>query len=152
MLDIQDNIEYIIKKHETLTTILPIHVYINRINNRLVFKIKDGYKLELQTPETVKLIGSPKKLIDKTKIGENAPSLEVVEVVLDEHYQQNSEVLYTCMPNKSYTYLWNVEPSNLLFLKPYNTEFEEIIIKLANQNGSLLEMEDKVNLTLFINK
>ena len=48
--DIQDYIKYIIKKREALTTIPPIHVYINRINNRLVFKIKDGYKLELQTP------------------------------------------------------------------------------------------------------
>ena len=44
--DIQDYIEYIIKKHETLTAMSPIHVYINRINNRLVFEIKDGYKLE----------------------------------------------------------------------------------------------------------
>ena len=52
VLYIQDYIEYIIKKHETLTAIPPIHVYINRINNRLVFKIKDGYKLGLQTPET----------------------------------------------------------------------------------------------------
>ena len=43
--DIQVYIEYIIKKHETLTTIPPIHVYINRINNRLVFRIKDEYKL-----------------------------------------------------------------------------------------------------------
>ena len=51
----------IIKKHETLTTLPPIHVYINRINNRLVFKIKDGYKLELQTPETMKLFSSTKK-------------------------------------------------------------------------------------------
>ena len=40
--DIQDYIEYIIKKLETLTTSLPIHVYISRINNRLVFRIKDG--------------------------------------------------------------------------------------------------------------
>ena len=59
--DIQDYIEYIIKKHETLTTLPPIHVYINRINNRLVFKIKDGYKLELQMPETMKLFSSTKK-------------------------------------------------------------------------------------------
>ena len=57
--DIQDYIKYIIKKHKTLT-IPPIHVYINRINNRLMFKIKDGYKLELQTPETMKLFGSTK--------------------------------------------------------------------------------------------
>ena len=80
--DIQDYIEFIIKKHETLTTIPPIHVYINRINNRLVFKIKDGYKLELQTPETMKVFGSTKKLIGKTKNGEKVPSLEAVEVVL----------------------------------------------------------------------
>ena len=59
--DIQDYTEYIIKKHETLTKIPPIHVYINKINNRLVFKIKDGYKLELQTRETMKLFGSIKK-------------------------------------------------------------------------------------------
>ena len=47
-----------------------------------MFEIKDGYKLELQTPETMKLFGSTKKLIDKTKNGENIPSLEVAEVVL----------------------------------------------------------------------
>ena len=68
--DIQGYFEFIIKKHEILTKIPPIHVYIDRINNGLVFKIKDGYKLELQTPETVKLFGSTKKLIDKTKNGE----------------------------------------------------------------------------------
>ena len=94
---IQDYIEYIIKKRGTLTTVPPIHAYINRINNRLVFKIKDGYKLELQTPETMKLFGSTKKLIDKTKNGENVPSLEVAEVVLvqcnlvNNQYQQKSE-------------------------------------------------------------
>ena len=44
--DIQDCIEYIIKKHKTLKKIPPIYVYINRINNRLEFKIKDGYNLE----------------------------------------------------------------------------------------------------------
>ena len=49
----QDYIEFIIKMHETLNTIPPIHVYINTIDNRLVFKIKDGYRIELQTPETI---------------------------------------------------------------------------------------------------
>ena len=47
--DIQDYIGCIIKNHGTLTTIPPIDVYVNRINNRLVFKIENGYKLELQT-------------------------------------------------------------------------------------------------------
>ena len=66
--DIQDYIAFIVKKHETLTTIPPFHVYINIIDDRLVFKIKDGYKLELQMPETMKLFGSTRKLIDKQKM------------------------------------------------------------------------------------
>ena len=128
MSDIQDYIEYITKKHETVTTIPPIHVYINRIDNRLVFKTKDGYKLESQMPEIMELSGSTKKLIDKRKNGEIFSSLEVVEVVLvecnlvDYQYQQKSGVLHFFTPNKSYAYLLNVEPSSLIFLKTYNTE------------------------------
>ena len=105
----------------------------------------------------MKLFGSTKKLIDKTKNEENVPSLEVFEVVLvqcnlvDNQYQQNSEVLYTFTPNKSYAYLLNVEPSSLMFLITYNTNFGEIIITFADQNGRLLDIEDKVNLTLVIN-
>ena len=52
------------------------------MNNRLVLKIKNGYKLELQMPETIKLFGSTNKLMDKKINGENVPSLEVVKVVL----------------------------------------------------------------------
>ena len=63
--DIQDYIEYIIKTHERLTAIPPIHVYINRINIRLVFKVKDGQNLELQTPGKMKLFCSTKKIIEK---------------------------------------------------------------------------------------
>ena len=98
------------------------------------------------------------KLIDKTNNGESVPSLEVVEVVLvqcnlvDNQYKQKSEVLHTFTPNKSYVYQLNVEPSNFVFLKTYNTEFDEIIITFTDQNGRLLEIEGKVNLTLLINK
>ena len=67
-----------IKKRETLSGNTPIHIYSNSMNNRLVFKIKNGYKLELQTPEKIKFFGSTKKLIEKTRNGEN---LEVLEVV-----------------------------------------------------------------------
>ena len=156
--DIQYYIEHTIKKHGTLTTIPPVHVYINRINNRLVFEIKDGYKLELQMPETMELFSSTKKLIDKIKNGEKGPSLEVAEVVIvqcnlvDNQYQQKSEVLYTFTPNKSYTHLLNVEPNNLVFLKTYSTEFDEIIITFTDQNDRPFETEEKVNLTLLINK
>ena len=56
------------------------------------------------------------------------------------------------MPNKSDVYLLNVEPSNLTILKTYNTEFDKIIITFTDQNGGLLEIEDKVSLALLINK
>ena len=79
----------------------------------------------------MKLFGSTKKIIGKTKNGENVPSTEVVELFLvqcnlvDNQYQQKSEVLCTFTLNKSYAYLLNVEPINLVFLKTYNTEFGE---------------------------
>ena len=123
-----------------------------------MFKIKDGYMLELQTPETMKFIGSTKKIIDKTKNWENVPSLEVAEVALVQHnlvdnqWQQKSEVLYTFTPNKSYAYLLNAESSNLVFLKSYNTEFDQLVITFMDQNGRPLEIGDKVNLTLLISK
>ena len=80
--DIQDYFEFIIKKHETLTENPSIQIYPNKIKNRIVFKIKTGYKLELLTSETMKLLGSTNKVVDKNKNGENVPKLESVEVVL----------------------------------------------------------------------
>ena len=71
-------------------------MYINRIENRIMFKIKSGYYLELLTPETIKLLGSPESKITKNKNGENVPHLEVIELVLvhcnlvNNDYQQDS--------------------------------------------------------------
>ena len=70
--------------------------------------------------------------------------------LVDNQYQQKSEVLYTFTPNKPYPYLLNVEPSNLVFLKSCNTDFDDIIITFTDQNGRPLEIEDKVNLTRLI--
>ena len=72
--------------------------------------------------------------------------------LIDNQYQQKSEVLYTFTPNKSYTYLLNTEPINLVLLKTYNIEFDEIVITFTNQNGKLLGIKDKINLTLLVNK
>ena len=80
--DIQDYFEFIIKKHETLTENPSIQIYPNKIKNRIIFKIKNDYKLELLTPETMKLLGSTKKVVVKDKNGENVPKLEIVEAVL----------------------------------------------------------------------
>ena len=82
IVDIKDYFEFIIKKHETLTENPPVEIYMNKIKNRIVLNIKTGYKLELLTPETMKLLGSTKKDVDKDKDGENVPKLESVEVVL----------------------------------------------------------------------
>ena len=65
--DIQDYFEFIIKNHETLTENLPVEIYPNKIKNRIVFKIKTGYKLELLTPETMRFSGSTKKVLLKIK-------------------------------------------------------------------------------------
>ena len=73
--DIQDYFEFIIKKHETLTDNPSIKIYSNKIKNRIVFKIKTGYKLELLTPETMKLLGSTNKVVDKDKNSENVNKL-----------------------------------------------------------------------------
>ena len=104
--EIQDYIEYIIKKHETIGETVPILIYTNTINNRIVFKIKSRYKLELLSKETMKLLGSTKNIIDSDKNSENVPKLENVEVVLvdcnlvNNSYQQHSRVSFTFVPTK----------------------------------------------------
>ena len=79
--DIQDYFEFIIKKHENLTDNPPVQIYLNKIKNIIVFKIKTGYKLEFLTPDTMKLLGSTKNDVGKDKNGETVPKLESVEVV-----------------------------------------------------------------------
>ena len=106
--DIQDYFEYIIKKHETIADNPPVRTYVNKIRNRIIFKIKTGYKLELLTKETMQLLGSSKKDIDQNKNGEIVPRLETVEVLLvhcnleNNNYQQVSKVLFTFVPNKQF--------------------------------------------------
>ena len=128
---IQNYIEYIIKKHETIGETAPIIIYANTITNRVVFKIKTGYKLELLSKETMKLLGSTKDTIDTYKNSENVLRLENVEVVLvhcnlvNNSYQQASRVLFTFVPNKQYGELISISPHSLVFLKTTNTEFSE---------------------------
>ena len=60
----QNYFEYVIKKHETIADTAPILIYTNNVINRIVFKIKTGYKLELLSKETMKLLGSTSNIID----------------------------------------------------------------------------------------
>ena len=155
--EIQDYIEYIIKKHETIGETAPILIYANTIINRILFKMKTGYKLELLSKETMKLLGSTKDTIDVDENSENVPRLENVEVVLvhcnlvNNSYQQASKVLFTFVPNKQYGQLIGISPNSLIFLKTMNTEFSEIEIWFIDQNNNALEIEDNVNVSLIIN-
>ena len=72
--DILDYFEFIIEKHETLNENPPVQIYLNKIKNRIAFKIKTGYKLELLTPETMKLLGSTKKMSIKIKVVKKYPN------------------------------------------------------------------------------
>ena len=105
-------------------------MYVNKIENRITFKIKTGYHLELLTPETMKLLGSTKNKIAKDKNGENVPHLEIIEVVLvhfnivNNDYQQDSRVLYTFVPNKPFGSLLEISPTNFIPLKSFNSEFQ----------------------------
>ena len=155
--EIQDDIEYIIKKHETIGENAPILIYANTINNRIVFKIKTGYKLELLSKETMKLLGSTKDFTDSDENSENVPRLENVEVVLvhcnlvNNTYQQASRVLFTFVSNKQYGQLISISPHSFFFLKTMNTEFSEIKVWFTDQNNNALEIEDNVNISLIIN-
>ena len=83
-------------------------MYINKIENKITFKIKTRYFLQLLTPETTKLLESTKNKITKDKNGKNVPHLEITELVLahcnivNNNYQQDSGILYTFLPNKSF--------------------------------------------------
>ena len=154
--DIQDYFEYILKKHSESVDNLSVRTYINRIENRITFKIKNGYYLELLTPETMKLLGSTEGKITKDKNGENVPHLEVVELELvhcnlvNNDHPQDSRILFNFVPNKSFGSLLEISPTNQVFLKTFNSEFVEVKIWFTDQTSKPLELEDKINITLII--
>ena len=154
--DIQDYFEFIIKKHEKLTDNPPIKIYSNKVKNRIVFKIKTGYKLELLTPETMKLLGSTKKVVDKDENSENVPKLKSVEVVLvhcclvKNVYQHASKVLFSFVPNKQFGQLLNISPHVFTTMNTVNTEFPSVEVWFTDHSSKALEIEDNVNLTLII--
>ena len=128
----------------------------NKIKNRIVFKIKTGYKLELLTKETMQLLGSSKKDIDQSKNGELVLRLETFEAVLvhcnlvNNSYQQASKVLFTFVPNKQLVQLVTITPHSTTILKKTNGEFSFIEIWFTDQNNRRLNVKDNVNITLII--
>ena len=105
--DIHDYFEYIIKSYKTITNNPPTQIFFHRIKNRVIFKIKKGCRLDFQSQEKMKMLGSTDKEIDKDKKSEHVPKLEIVEVVLmlcnviNNDYQQASRVLSSFVPIKN---------------------------------------------------
>ena len=104
----------------------------------------------------MKLLRSTENKITKDKNGENVPHLEVVESILvhcnlvNNDYQQDSRILYTFVPNKAFGSLLEISPKNHVFLKTFNSEFQEIKMWFTDQISTPLQIEDKINITLII--
>ena len=154
--NIQYYFEYVLKKHGENIDKPSVKIYVHKIENRITFKMKNGYSLELLTTETMKLLGSTENKITKDQNGENVPDLEITEVVLihcnidNNDYQQESRVLYTFVTNKPFGSLSETSPASHIFLKTFNSEFQTIEVWFTDQNSQPLEIEDRINLTLVI--
>ena len=104
----------------------------------------------------MKLLGSTKNKITKDKNGENVPHLEITGVVLVHcnivinDYLQNVRVLYTFVPSKPFGSLLEISPTNHVFLKTFNSEYDEIIVWFVDQNSQRLEIENRINLAMVV--
>ena len=141
--DIQDYFEYILKKHGENSDKPSVQIYVNKIENRITFKIKDGYSLELLTTETMKLLESTENKITKEKNGENVSLLEITEVALvlcdivNNDYQQDSQIVYTFVLNKPFGGLLDIPPTNHIFLNTFKSEYDEIKVWFTDQNSQV---------------
>ena len=110
-----------------------MRIYVNNVENKITFKIKRRCYLELLMPETMKLFGSTKRKITKDGNSENVPHLEIAELILvhsnivSNYYQQDSRVLNTFVPNKSFGQLLDISPKDFIFLKTFHSEFSCVV-------------------------
>ena len=153
--DIQDYIEYILNRQVFIDK-PSVQIYVNKLENRITFKIKNWYSLQRLTSETMELLGSTENKITKDKNGENVPRLEITEVVLvhcdilNNDYKQDSRGLYTFVSNKLFGSLLEISPTNHIFLKTFNSQYDEIKVWLTDENSQPLEIEDRTNLKMVI--
>ena len=157
--NIQDYFEHILKKHEKNIENPSVKIYVNKMVNRITTGIKNWCSLEILIPEKKKkkkLLESTENKINKDKNSEVVPHLEITEVVLvhcnivNNDYQQDSRVLYTFVPNKPFGSLLEISPTNHIFLKTFNSEYDEIKVWFTDQNSQPLEIEDRINLTIVV--
>ena len=154
--DIQDYFENILKKHSESVDNPSIRIYVNKIENGITFKMKNEYYPAVLTLETMKLIGNTESKIFKDKNGENVPHLEVVESVLvhcnfvNNDYQQDSKMLYKFFPNKPAGSLFEILPTNHIFLKTFDSKFQEIKVWFTDKTSKSLKAKDKIKVAIII--
>ena len=130
-------------------------IYANRILNRVSFRIKADYKLELLTNETVRLLGDG-PIIDTTKNGENVPRLESVRNVLvfcnlvENAYLQDSKLLFSFVPNSRFGSLFSITPQVLKYCDTVDSIFDYIEISFTDQNDRPLEIDDDITASIII--
>ena len=149
---------WIIKKHEadvTSSEESPMLIYPNKRENRIIFKIKTGYKLELLTNGTMKLLGDG-PIVDIDKNGENVPRLEQVRFVLlhcnvvrNDHLQ-NSKLLHAFVPSDDFGKLLFVEPKVLKQSKSIDSVFDYIEVWFTDQKNRPLQIEDDLSLSSIV--
>ena len=151
-------LDEIIKKQESSVKSneqSPISIYANRILNRVTFRIKTGYKLDLLTNETMRLLGDG-PIIDTTKNGENVPKLEIVRNVLvfcnlvENTYLQDSKLLFSFVPNSKFGNLLSITPQVLNYCDTVDSIFDCIEILFTDQNGRLLQIDDDITVSIII--
>ena len=149
-------LDEVIKKHESNVKSneqSPIFIYANRILNRVSFRIKTGYKLELLTNETMRLLGDG-PITDATKNGENVPKLETVRNVLvfcnlvENVYLQDSKLLFSFVPDSRFGN--SITPQVLKYCDTVDSIFDYVEISFADQNGRPLEIDDDITVTIII--
>ena len=116
---------------------------------RIAFKIKTGCKLELLTPEEMRLLGSTKEDVDADKNSENEPKLQSFNLVKND-YQHTSKVLFSFVPNEQFGQLIDVSPHSLTMMDTFDTEYSFVEVWFTDQTSKGLEIEDNINLTLII--
>ena len=135
----------------------PILIYAKRILNKVSFRNKTSYKLELLTNETMRLLGDG-PIIDTIKNGENVPKLETVRNVLvfcslvQNVYLQDSKLLFSFVPNFRFGSLLSITPQVLKYCDTVDSIFDYIEISFTDQNGRPLEIDDDITASIIIKK
>ena len=151
-------LDEVIKNHESIVKSneqSPILIYVNRILNRVSFRIKTGYKLELLSNKTMRLIGDG-PVIDTTKNGGNVPRLVIVRNILvffclvENVYLQDSKLVFSFVPNSRFGSLLSIAPQVLKYCDTVDSIYDYIEISFADQNGRPLEIDDDITVTIII--